>query len=562
MLASGIVVGFAHSDDSDPAPITELKEELYYHKVRVDPQGGIVPWFGKSTAEGYDHVIKLVFNFWDTMSRVDTTDSNGAKITVPAYMLHTVWTPDSSDSRGLGGDEIAMAMSSWQLLYAYTGDARVKDNMKYMASTYLDNSLSPANSKWPNLPFPYNTDTKKAIYDGDMISGKGFLQPDKAGSFALELVHLYKMANNDPKIANQKDATDYLNAAIKIATTLTSHIVPGDLQNSPLPFRVNPVSGEIAPLINYTADGKPYVVMLFSKTSNWSGTMQLFLDLEKLDPAHAQNYHKSFSLLLEWMKKYPLKNNDWGPFFEDQGGYSNTQINAVTFARFILEHREYFPNWRSDAKSIFDWTHTVLKNVNPKVKGYGANLVNEQTSYDQPGESHESRQGSTELLYAKLTNDPKASIEAIRLMNWATYMVDFDGKNKFPETPVIDENGHDLTNGSIWMTDGYGDYIRHYLRAMAVDPSLAPSSSTHLISSTSVVQQANYSEKGDLVYRTFDAQGAETVRMTQKPSAVRVDGSPIAERSGRNNFGWTGLKEGGGVLNIVRGQGNQVEINP
>lgn len=50
---------------------------------------------------------------------------------------------------------------------------------------------------------------------------------------------------------------------------------------------------------------------------------------------------------------------------------------------------------------------------------------------------------------------------AIRQLNWATYMVDTDGKNFYP------------TN-AIWMTDGYGDYVRHYLRAMAAVPQLAP----------------------------------------------------------------------------------------
>jgi hypothetical protein len=91
------------------------------------------------------------------------------------------------------------------------------------------------------------------------------------------------------------------------------------------------------------------------------------------------------------MKKYPLQNNRWGPFFEDVQGWSDTQINATTFARFIMEHREYFPQWKQDVQSIFSWTYKTLGN--DSWKKYGVTVVNEQTVYLNPGESHTSGQG-------------------------------------------------------------------------------------------------------------------------------------------------------------------------
>ena len=108
------------------------------------------------------------------------------------------------------------------------------DNMKYMADYYLAHSLSPPDSKWPNLPYPYNNAVESGIYDGDMILGKDFLQPDKAGSFGFELVHLYK------KTGDQK----YLDAALKIANTMAANVQPGDNDNSPWPFKVNAKTGE------------------------------------------------------------------------------------------------------------------------------------------------------------------------------------------------------------------------------------------------------------------------------------------------------------------------------
>jgi len=51
-----------------------------------------------------------------------------------------------------------------------------------------------------------------------------------------------------------------------------------------------------------------------------------------------------------------------GTVFEDIPGWSDTQINAVTWAQFILEHRELFPDWRTDVERIFDWVYRTLGN--------------------------------------------------------------------------------------------------------------------------------------------------------------------------------------------------------
>jgi len=47
------------------------------------------------------------------------------------HMNHQVWKKDHNDSRGIGGDQISMALSSWRLVYAYTGNERILDNMRF-----------------------------------------------------------------------------------------------------------------------------------------------------------------------------------------------------------------------------------------------------------------------------------------------------------------------------------------------------------------------------------------------------------------------------------------------
>ncbi|HEX6892089.1 MAG TPA: hypothetical protein VF141_15385 [Chryseolinea sp.] len=95
-------------------------------------------------------------------------------------------------------------------------------------------------------------------------------------------------------------------------------------------------------------------------------------------------------------------------------------------------------------------------------------------------------------------------------------MVDTDGKNRYRQA----EN---------WLTDGYGDYVRHYLRAMAVMSSLAPPDEDH---SSRLPQSYNKPVMQELFnkflvpvvrnvdvanvkvyYSAFDNAGLETIRL-------------------------------------------------
>jgi hypothetical protein len=503
---------------------TIISDTIQYHPVRLDINGNILPWYSSDPGASFDTAITLVWNFWKNME----IDSNGLKY----YMNHQVWKPDH-DMRGLGGDQINMALSSWTLLYQYTGDQSVIEDMKYMADEYLDRSLSDPSTSWPHLPYPYNTDIHSGIYDGDMTNGKGILQPDKAGSFGYELVTLYKITTE------QK----YLDAAIRIARVLAERTLPGNNDESPLPFRVNPETGKTGILASYTGDEVAVTKALY--TANWTGTMMLFQEMQKFDADHAGLYQKSFDTILSWMKEYPLKTNKWGPFFEDVSGWSNTQINAVTFAMFIMLNRDLFPDWEKDVKGIFDWTYQEL--ANEEYSQYGVTVINEQTVYRVPGNSHSSRQASMELLYTLLTGDTTFRANAIRTLHWATYMVDWDGKNRY-------------IRNDVWLTDGYGDYLRHYIRAMAALPELAPSYKNKLLQSSSVITNIEYTPD-NIAYKTYDKASIELLRLTTKPDKILSAGEalPQADQLSGDSWTWTPLATGG-VLRINHTHSNEISI--
>ena len=516
---------------------------LAFHPIKTDSAGKIVSWYGEGPGQSFDFVIRAVWNFWDTIRM----DMNG----LPYYMNHQVWRPGINDRRGIGGDQLSMALSSWSLLYQYTGNEKIKENMKFIADYYLSHSLSPENAEWPNIPFPYNTLIYSGRYDGDMVIGKDFTQPDKAGSFGDELITMYKISQN----------ARYLDAAMAIANTLARHTKEGDNDHSPLPFKVNAITGEICKLQsnlgNHTDVGES------AYTTNWIGTLHLFEKLIQLNAGNIDAYKNAHKIILEWMKNYPLKTNKWGPFFEDIPGWSDTQINAVTFARYMMLKQDEFPGWEEQVKRIFNWVYEKLGNND--WQKYGVRVVNEQTAYQTPGNSHTSRQAATELMFASLTKDQSLVENAIRQLHWATYMVDDDGKNCYPRDEV-------------WLTDGYGDYVRHFLRAMAAMPELAPSDVNHIIHSTSVICQADYYldfnktlvpdipydevDKTLIYYRTYDKASTETLRLTAKPSAIIVDHKrPLEQRKDLENEGWTwqALNKGG-ILKIKHSTGTTIKI--
>ena len=318
--------------------------------------------------------------------------------------------------------------------------------------------------------------------------------------------------------------------------------MPGGLYQSPLPFRVNAVTGEVGIL----RDEKQVEKLKYNYTSNWSATMNLLNELTKLRKGNIEEYKQSYNTILDWMKNYPLKTDAWGPFFEDVGLWSDTQINAITFAEFILENQQLFPNWKNDSFKVIDWVYEEL--ANDKWEKYGVAAVNEQTHYRVPGNSHTARQGAIELLYSSKTGDDFRKSVGIKQLNWATYMVNIDGENTYP-------------NNETWLTDGYGDYVRHYLKAMGIFPELAPKNQNHLVKSSSVIKFIHY-KKNEIKYEVFDDESTEVLRLTTKPKKIFVNNMPLRQsrKADTNNFWkWTSLDKGG-VLSINKINGSKIII--
>jgi len=139
-------------------------------------------------------------------------------------------------------------------------------------------------------------------------------------------------------------------------------------------------------------------------------------------------------------------------------------------------------------------------------------------------------------------------------MNWATYLCDERGRVVVTNEPIVDD-------GSTWFTDGYGDYVRHFLAAMAAVPEWAPPGENHLLSSTSVIRAIDYGADA-IRYTPFDATSREVLRLSRPPLQVCVGGKRLGSTpNGSDGFQLRRLDSGDYSLTVQHSRAGEVVID-
>jgi hypothetical protein len=182
--------------------------------------------------------------------------------------------------------------------------------------------------------------------------------------------------------------------------------------------------------------------------------------------------------------------------------------------------------------------------------GKRMDAIREQTWCFEPMGSHTARYASICALWYEKTKDNYYKDVAFRFFNFAAYM--------------CENNGYVWTGpawSTSWFTDGYGDYIQHFMEGIAAVPEWAPVNENHLLSSTSVVKKIFYSNN-EIKFTTFDDLSIEVFRLTSKPEIVKVNDVKIRELKNLTQEGWIWEElDKGGVLRIKHTNGSQVKIS-
>jgi len=114
---------------------------------------------------------------------------------------------------------------------------------------------------------------------------------------------------------------------------------------------------------------------------------------------------------------------------------------------------------------------------------------------------------------------------------------------------------------SLWFSDGYGDFIKHFLKAMAAYPEWTPRGTDHVLQSASIVRKVEYG-KGLVKYETFDRDSVERIKLSFQPASVSAGGKRLGKREDLKEDGYT-LKNGSDgsfLLEVRHSRSGEVNI--
>ena len=490
------------------------------HPVRLDSGDKLLSWV-QPQSQAYDRVMRLAWDF--LLDRVPT-ESNGLKTFYfyccldPDKMRGTAWPHNPA---GL----YAMLADSAAAYYAYSGDRRVVDLVRGLLDYQIAHGTTPGNWKWAGVPYAssdYGATEYRGAYEfqydtkhlgrGD---GYGVIQPDKAGELGVAYLKFYKLTGE----------ARYREAGLACADALVKNVRQGTADQSPWPFRVYAETGIIRE--QYSA--------------NVIGPIKLLDEAILLGTPQPAAYQEARATAWKWLMSFPIKNNVWANYFEDipimDKLWNMNQYSPMETARYLMDHPEFDSDWREHVSGLIDFVEKTFAVDVPKsgeiepAAGiqWGARTISEQLDYLPKMGSHTSRYASVLARWAELTGDEAALEKAFRALNWSSYMCRENGAvNDQPK----------LEHAGIWFSDGYGDYIRHFMAALGSAPQWAPADQNHLLRSSSMVTDVHYAPDR-IAYRTFDKASIEVIRLAFAPGAVVAKGETLAKRDDLKAPGWT-----------------------
>jgi len=435
----------------------------------------------------------------------------------------------------------------------YSGDESMIDIARNVLDHQIKYGTTPANWDWGSVPYA-SSEAGEIIYDGASRFDTAVTDENKGrgdGSYVLECDKIGEMGIHYLKFYEITEEQKYLQAAIDCADALAKHVRKGAhgagglewkslVLTSPWPFRVKAEKGEV--LEEYTSHVVENLRLL-------EGLVRI-KDRIKLSSEKLAAYTNASNIVWAWLygSEGPIKTSIWKGYFEDIR-FDPINLNRVNnspmeFARYLIKNSANDTEINTTVPALIWWVKNTFGEK-------GMNAINEQTGCYLPMGSHTSRYASICAMWFERSGDNWFKEEAYRYFNHASYMAQPDG---------VVQTGHNWGD-EIWFSDGYTDYIRHFMEGIAAVPEWAPAGENHLLKSTSAMQKIKYSAK-NISYKTYDASAREVLRLTAKPVTILVNGIAIKEIKSTDKEGWVWQPLAvGGVCRINHSKGAEVVVN-
>ena len=523
------------------AQTAERPDSICTHKIIWNADGKILPWY-KPDAQGesYAHVSKLASEFLRDVLPKDS--KTGLKL---YYLFCEIDGPESGtkayQGRTLPNNPACVFAGFTESLAVkyriFSGDESylqlVRDCLDYM----LKNGTSPSDYVWANSPYS-SAAPGDTTYEGSSRHGNGIgdghyiLEPDKVAEMGVAYLQFYQIT--EEKV--------YLEAALNCANALAKNVREGSYGKSPWPYRVHAPSGVVVE--EYCSNILP-AVKLFDELARIQSRINLSQELQ-------DSYKKARDIAWKWLYSWegPMKTFVWKGYFEDVAldheNKNRVQLTPLEIARYVMQYPEYDQFYKQNVPALIEWCNSVFGTHN--ALGYNAQC--EQLLCMTPMGSHTARYASVCAMWYALSKCDKYKNEAYENFNWATYCT---AKSGFVS---VGPDWH-----AAWFSDGYGDYIKHFMDGLAAVPEWAPAGENHLLSSTNIVQKIDYNSN-KIAYSTFMPASSEVLRLTAMPEQVTVDGKTIKRDDQlKSTEGWSWEKlSSGGVLRVKHQNGRNIEI--
>jgi hypothetical protein len=470
---------------------------LYAYPTVTDRYGVIAPWYRGQNGQ-CDFRVRVAA---ETLKRYPWVSADRAVAAAPHYVFSGAWRIDADGTitvppiddwaNGDLGQRAAYVLSGLVDYYRYTGDPAAISHIALTADALLDYMLTPADHPWPGILV--TVPVKGTPYG--KADPHGFIQLDIVAEVGIGLVRAYKLTGNRRYLEAAKHWGDLF--AEKRRTE------PG-----------------VAPWSRY-AD---------PEDANWEDlqTGGVVFILEFLDELIDMGYRGKDGALIQARtagRRYLRQlldrwtvDDTWGRNYWDWPDYVQAE-NVTEFAvRYLMDHPDAFPNWRTDCRNILS---LFLNRTSVSPASNGDVFAGAWAYPESSGCCGRSLwYGPMELAmvyaqYAALADSEWAREMARRQMILATY--------DCHETGVVEDNidGGAIVAGA-WFKIAHPMALKHCLGAIAWMPDVfGASRENHIVRSSSVVKDVRYAD-GRVEFATFDAKPpcVTVLRLAFEPERV------------------------------------------
>jgi hypothetical protein len=515
------VLACAATNALHTAQAAQTQPHYFAHAAVEDQYGVIAPWYKGQNGQ-FDYRVRIAS---ETLRRYAWVVPPKAPSIAPEYAFNNTWritkegvisVPPLSNwnsaGRGQGSARAILALSDY---YQYSGDPAALAQLTAVADALIQSCQTNARHPWPNFLISVPVEGKPY----GQASEQGWIQLDIAAEAGVALLHAYQITGNERWLDTVKHWAD----VFVQKRNRTAGAAPWGRYANPEKVRWGKT-----PSGNIQTGGIVYQLTMFDALIRLGYTGH---NNDLVEARDAARQYMRDVLLPAW-----AENDTWGRNYWDWEDPVQSQTTTDWTARYMMDNKGYFPNWKNDVRNIL----TIFLNhtsVDPKSKGEvysGAWAFPESSGCCDSSLVWAPMEFALDFArYSVEAKDEWAREMARRAQTLATYDVH--------DTGVVEDN---IDGGGIaadgWMNAAIPSALKWVLRTIGWMPELMGASrESHLVRSSAVVNAIVYG-KGKISYSTFDApaQTIDVLRTSFAPSHVMADGVTLGKRGDLSSNGY------------------------